>query len=126
MKPGQRGLPRLLSATRYSLQGIAAAWRGEAAFRQEVCLLAAGLPVAAWLARTPIEFLMLVLPLLLILLAELANSAIESIVDRLTCEHDELCGRAKDMGSAVVFMALAIAGTSWTTILASRFLFPGY
>jgi len=120
MKSGARGITRLLAATRYSLQGIGSAWRNEAAFRQEVGLLAVGLPCALLLARNVVEFLLLMLPLLLILLAELANSAIESIVDRLTTDHDELSGRAKDMGSAVVFMALCIAGLSWTAILAAR------
>jgi diacylglycerol kinase (ATP) len=120
MKPGEQGVARIISATRYSLQGLGAAWRHEAAFRQEVAMLAAGVPLALWLARDALEFLLLVLPLLLILLAELANSAIEAIVDRLTVDHDELAGRAKDMGSAVVFIALTIAGLSWSTILVTR------
>lgn len=124
MKPGEQGLARVISATRYSFQGMRAAWQHEAAFRQEVLLLGAGLPLAAWLSTTHIEFLLLVLPLLLILLAELANSAIENIVDRLTVDQDELAGRAKDMGSAVVFIALTSAGLTWSVILGMRLMHP--
>jgi len=122
MKPGERGVARIFSATRYSWQGIAATWRSEAAFRQELSLLAAGLPLAVWLAADAVEFLLLVLPLLLILLAELANTAIETIVDRLTSVEDELLGRAKDMGSAAVFVGLASAALSWVTILTAKWL----
>jgi diacylglycerol kinase (ATP) len=104
------------------MQGIRACWRHEAAFRQEASLAIVGVPLALWLARDGIEFLLLVLPLFLLMLAELANSAIEAIVDRLGHEADELSGRAKDMGSAVVFMAIMIAGLSWCTILGTRFL----
>ncbi len=122
MKTGEKGLTRLVSATRYSLQGIRACWRHEAAFRQEASLAIIGIPLALWLARDGVEFLLLVLPLFLLMLAELANSAIEAIVDRLGYDSDELSGRAKDMGSAVVFMAIMIAGLSWCTILSTRFL----
>jgi diacylglycerol kinase (ATP) len=122
LKPGETGLTRLVSATRYSLQGLRACWRHEAAFRQEASLALVGVPLALWLARDTVEFLLLVLPLLLLMLAELANSAIEAIVDRLGYESDELSGRAKDMGSAVVFMAILIAGTSWVTILSTHFI----
>ncbi len=117
MKPGERGLPRLVSATRYSWRGIRAAWRNEAAFRQESALAAVGLPLALWLARDGVDFLLLFLPLLLLLLAELANTAIESIVDRIGDERHELSGRAKDMGSAMVFVASVIAGLSWCCVL---------
>jgi diacylglycerol kinase (ATP) len=122
LKPGENGLTRLVSATRYSLQGISACWRHEAAFRQEAGLAVIGIPLALWLAQDGVEFLLLVLPLLLLMLAELANSAIEAIVDRLGYEADELSGRAKDMGSAMVFMAIMIAALSWCTILGTSFL----
>ena len=122
MKPGETGLTRLVSATRYSIQGLRACWRHEAAFRQEASLALVGIPLALWLARDTVEFLLLTLPLLLLMLAELANSAIEAIVDRLGYESDELSGRAKDMGSAVVFMAILIAGLSWVTILGTHFI----
>jgi diacylglycerol kinase (ATP) len=121
VKPGEQGFTRLVSATRYSWQGIRAAWRHEAAFRQEATLAVIGFPLAVLLAEDVVQFLLLVIPLILLMLAELANSAIEAIVDRLGQEADELSGRAKDMGSAVVFMAIMIAGLSWCTILGARF-----
>ncbi|MEM9254309.1 MAG: diacylglycerol kinase [Pseudomonadota bacterium] len=123
MKPGARGVARIVDATRYSMQGIRAAWQHEAAFRQEAMITVVGIPLALWLARDIVEFLLLVVPLLLMLMAELINSAIEAVVDRVGSEHDVLSGRAKDMGSAVVFMSLLIAGLSWLCILAGRFLF---
>ena len=122
MKPGEQGLSRIISATRYSWQGIRAAWKHEAAFRQEASLALLGFPLAYFLARDTNDFLLLTLPLLLLMLAELANSAIEAIVDRLGDEPDELSGRAKDMGSAMVFMAIVMAALSWCTLLGSQLL----
>lgn len=117
MKPGETGITRLISATRYSWLGLRAAWQNEAAFRQELALACFGIPLAAWLARDVTELLFLVLPLLLLILAELANSAIEAVVDRIGNEYHPLSGRAKDMGSATVFMAILIAAFSWCAIL---------
>ena len=122
MKPGEKGLARMISAPRYSWLGIKAAWRHEAAFRQEVTIAVIGLPLAIWLARDGVEFLLLVVPLLLLLLAELVNSAIEAVVDRFGGELHELSGRAKDMGSAAVFIAIVITGLSWVTILGDIYL----
>ena len=122
MKPGEQGLARIISATRYSWLGIKAAWQHEAAFRQEATIALIGFPLAIWLARDAVEFLLLALPLLLLMLAELVNSAIEAVVDRFGGEHHELSGRAKDMGSAVVFMAIMITCLSWITILGAIYL----
>ncbi len=118
MKPGKQGISRLYWATRYSWRGMREAWRHEAAFRQESLLALAGLPLALWLARDVIEFLLLVMPLLLLVLTELLNSAIEAVVDRFGGDLHELSGRAKDMGSAAVFMAITIAAVSWVCVLA--------
>jgi diacylglycerol kinase (ATP) len=122
MKPGEQGLTRIISATRYSWLGIKAAWRHEAAFRQELTIAVIGFPLAIWLARDAVEFLLLVVPLLLLMLIELVNSAIEAVVDRFGGELHELSGRAKDMGSAAVFMAIVITGLSWVAILANIYL----
>ena len=122
MKPGEQGLTRIISATRYSWQGLRAAWKHEAAFRQEASLALIGFPLAYFLARDTNDFLLLTLPLLLLMLAELANSAIEAIVDRLGDEPDELSGRAKDMGSAMVFMAIVMVMLSWGTLLGRQLL----
>ena len=117
MKPGKTGIARIIDATRYSWYGIKAAFRHEAAFRQELALAIIGTILACFLAQNAVEFLLLVLPLLLLLAVELLNSAIESVVDRVGEEHHELAGRAKDMGSAAVFTASGIALTSWAVIL---------
>lgn len=122
MKPGEQGISRILSATRYSWQGLRAAWKHEAAFRQEASLALIGFPLAYFLARDTNDFLLLTLPLLLLMLAELANSAIEAIVDRLGDEPDELSGRAKDMGSAMVFMAIVMTALSWGAIVSKQLL----
>jgi diacylglycerol kinase (ATP) len=83
MKPTARGFSHLLLATRYSMQGLRSAWRHEESFRQEALIALLGLPLALLLARDTVDFLLLALPLLLLMLAELGNSAIEAIVDRM-------------------------------------------
>ncbi len=120
MKPSTTGVNHIVHATRYSWLGFRAAWRHESAFRQELALFLIGIPVAALVAATPVEFLLLTLPLCLLLLTELLNSAIETVVDRISQSHDELSGRAKDMGSAAVFTALCILGLAWLTILSAK------
>ena len=97
MKPGEQGVARIISATRYSWLGLKAAWLHEAAFRQEAGVALIGLPLAIWLARDAVEFLLLVMPLFILMLTELVNSAIEAAIDRFGGEHHELSGRAKDM-----------------------------
>ena len=116
MKPGKTGLQRLIDATSYSFKGIKACWRNEAAFRQEVLLVAVLLPLSFGVAATVEQWLLLVLPLLLLLIVELLNSAVENIVDRIGHERNELSGRAKDMGSAAVLFCLMMAGMSWVAI----------
>lgn len=125
MKSSDRGLAHVLSATRYSLQGLRCAWRYEEAFRLETIVVAVGLPLALFLARDTVEFLLLAMPLLLLILAELGNSAIEALVDRMGDGYNELSGRAKDFGSAMVFMAILMVNLSWGSILLRLFLFPG-
>ena len=115
MKPGKTGFARIIDATRYSWLGFKAAYKHEAAFRQELAGATLAVPVAFLLSRETVQFLLLLLPVLLLLLVELANSAIEAVVDRFGEERHELSGRAKDMGSAMVFMALLIVAVSWFT-----------
>lgn len=121
MKPTERGFAHLRLATQYSVRGLRAAWQHEESFRQEVLLSMLGLPLALWLSRDMTDFLILVCSLLLLLLAELANSAIEAVVDRVGEEHHELSGRAKDLGSAMVFMAILIVLLCWGGVLVSIF-----
>ncbi|MEP1740875.1 MAG: diacylglycerol kinase [Kangiellaceae bacterium] len=116
-KPGRKGLLRIVYATQYSWQGLKAAWKNEAAFRQELLLALIGIPIAVWLAENTYELLWLILPLFLLVMAELVNSAIEAVVDRISDEHHELAGRAKDIGSAIVFVALILLLVIWSLIL---------
>ncbi|CAJ0998889.1 Diacylglycerol kinase [Sodalis praecaptivus] len=111
------GLIRLSRATVYSFQGIRAAWRHEAAFRQEIVLGALAIAVACWLDIDAISRLLLILPVILVAVVELLNSAIEALIDRVSPERHPLAGRAKDMGSAAVLMAIVLAATSWLTLL---------
>ncbi len=116
-KPGKTGLARIISATGYSRQGIRAAFKYEAAFRQELFLFVVLAPLALWLGDDGVEYALLIGSLLLILIVELLNSAIEAVVDRIGSEHHELAGRAKDIASAAVFIALLNAAFVWFAVL---------
>ena len=100
------GFTRIIKAAGYSLKGLQAAWRHEAAFRQESILLFVAVLLAAWLDVSVVERFLLIGSVTLVLILEIINSAIEAVVDRIGSEHHELSGRAKDMGSAAVFIAL--------------------
>jgi diacylglycerol kinase (ATP) len=117
---GFRGPQQLWKALRWSLQGLRAGWRHEASFRFEVCLAVVAIPLGLYLGHGALEKLALVLPMLLVLSAELLNSAIEAIVDKVSPEFNELAGRAKDMGSAAVFVLLLLLGLSWLLIVGPR------
>lgn len=112
---------RAVRAAKYSAQGFAHAWRHESAFRQELALIVFFLPAGIWLGRTPFEIAILVSSLLLVLVVELLNSAIEAAVDRHGEEHHELSGRAKDLGSASVFLALVIVAVVYGAVICDRF-----
>ena len=114
---GTQGIKRLTNATGYSLKGFCAAWQHEAAFRQEALLVTVLIPLACFVTENSLERLLLVGSLLIVLLTELLNSALETVVDRISYEHHELSGRAKDLGSAAVLVSLAIAGITWGIIL---------
>jgi diacylglycerol kinase (ATP) len=119
-KPGRTGLDRLWHATGYSLAGMQAAWRHEAAFRQEVVGCAVLVPLGLWLGDTGVERALLVATVLLVPLVELVNSALEAAVDRHGPERHPLAGRAKDAGSAAVLLALVVAGATWLLVLVGR------
>lgn len=112
-----KGFKRLLNASRFSLAGFKAVWQHEEAFRQEVLLLSISTPFALWLGENKLEKLALIGSIVLVMLIELLNSAIEAIVDRIGLEHHELSGRAKDIGSATVSLSLVWATIVWTYIL---------
>lgn len=113
---------RILLAARCSAMGFAHAWKYEAAFRQEVALTVVLLPLAILLGRTGVERVILIGSCLLVLIVELLNSAVEAAVDRIGDEHHELSGRAKDLGSAAVFVSLLAVATVWLTTACLRFL----
>lgn len=117
MKPGRTGMIRLLYATYYSLKGLKAAWKHEAAFRQETLASAILISVTFFLPVSTLEHLMLIGCLVLVMIVELLNSAIESVVDRIGSDWHELSGRAKDIGSAAVFITLVFSIFTWTYIL---------
>lgn len=114
---GKTGFTRLLSASRCSLQGLAAAFRHEDAFRMDVLLAVVLIPTALLLHRTGLEKALLVGSVLLVLLVELVNSAIEATVDRISTEQHVLSGRAKDMGSAAVALSLLTLVATWLLVL---------
>lgn len=109
------GLKRIFLAGGYSLAGLSAAYRQEVAFRQELLLAAVLIPLACWLRVAPLERMLMIATLLLVLVVELLNSAIEAVVDRIGYEHHELSGRAKDMGSAAVLISLLLTVYVWGT-----------
>jgi diacylglycerol kinase (ATP) len=112
-----KGLKRLINACFFSAAGFKATWQHEEAFRQEVILLIISTPLALWLGETAIERVLLIGSVMLVLLVELLNSAVEAVVDRVGFEHHELSGRAKDIGSAAVMLSLLWAGITWALLL---------
>jgi len=112
-----RGLLGVFRATLWSLQGLQAAWRHESSFRLEVCLVVPLIPIGVYLGGNAIEQVLLIGSLLLVLAMELANSAIEAVIERYGNEPHPLAGRAKDMGSAAVFILLLNAGLCWALIV---------
>jgi diacylglycerol kinase (ATP) len=118
LKPS--GLTRIWRAFGYSWQGLRHAWREEAAFRQEVVLAAAVIPAGVYLGRSGVERALLIAPMVLILVVEVLNSAVEAVVDRTGMERHPLAGMAKDMGSAAVLLSFSLLGTVWLLILSDR------
>ena len=115
-----RGLTRVLRALGASLRGLAGAFREEAAFRQELAFAALVIPLGLWLGHGGIERALLIGPMLLILIVELLNSAIEATVDRIGFERHALAGLAKDIGSAAVLMSFVLLTTVWLLVLLGR------
>lgn len=111
------GVLRALFAFKHSYAGLRATWLSESAFRQESVLAAFLIPCAVLLPVSPIERVMLIGSVLLVLLVELLNSAVEAVVDRISLDRHELSGRAKDCGSAAVLVALVICAMTWAVLL---------
>jgi len=115
-----KGFDRIVKACGYSWAGIRAAWKEEAAFRQESLLMLVMLPCAFWLGRSLVEELLLVAVCVLVVVVELINSAIEAVVDRIGDEYHLLSGRAKDMGSAAVFVSVMLVIFVWLGVVCGR------
>jgi diacylglycerol kinase (ATP) len=114
---GETGVRRLINAARNSFAGFAAAVRCEDAFRQELLLAAVLVPVALWSGRSGVERALLAGSVVLVLVVELLNSAVEATVDRISFDNHRLAKRAKDIGSAAVMLSLVNAGLIWLLIL---------
>jgi diacylglycerol kinase (ATP) len=115
-----RGATRMVRALWASLRGLRGAFREEAAFRQELAFAVIVIPLALWLGHSGVERALLIGPVLLILVVELINSAIEATVDRIGFERHALAGLAKDIGSAAVFTSFLLLGTVWLLVLLGR------
>lgn len=120
MKPGKTGLSRIIDATGYSIKGIIHCWKYESAFRQELLLAIVLIPSAFFVGGNPAEIGLLILSVLIVLITELLNSAIEAIVDKTTPELHHLAGAAKDCGSAAVLFSLIATGAIWALILVTN------
>ena len=115
-----RGPRRIFQAAVWSLQGLRAAWLHESSFRLEVYLFVLLAPLGWWLGDTPIERVLLIGSMLLVLSIELLNSAVEAVIERYGAEFHELAGRAKDMGSAAVFVLMLNVMLTWGAIVGPR------
>ncbi len=120
-KPNGSGLHRIYRAFTCSLKGFKAAYKYESAFRQELLLCVCLFPLSFFIASSVGEWLLLVCSLLFLLFAEIVNSALEALADRISLEHHELLGRAKDLGSAGVFLALVVLVLVWCATAYSQF-----
>jgi diacylglycerol kinase (ATP) len=119
---GRTGIDRIVHAARNSLNGLHAAYTGESAFRQETWLAIVLLPTAFWLGRNAIEVALLAATVVLVLIVELLNSAIEAVVDRVSFDWHDLSKRAKDVASAAVLLSLLLCAGMWLMVIAQRFV----
>ncbi len=122
VRPGDKptGASRLLQAFGNTWKGLAGCWREEEAFRQECLLSLVVLPGALWLGRSGVERALLIAPMLLVLIVELLNSAVEAAIDRIGTERHALSGLAKDLGSAAVFISFLLLAVVWALVLLAR------
>ncbi len=118
---GKQGLVRIIAAAGNSMKGFRDTWQHEAAFREECYLLCIFLPAAFWLGQTAAQIALLLMSCFIVLIVELLNTAVEVVVDRIGMEYHELSGRAKDIGSAAVFLGLTQVLVVWGLVAWQRF-----
>ena len=121
-KPKPQGWKRMFSTIRYSILGFKAAWQYEESFRQQLIIASLALPFSIFIARNWVEYVILLSSLTLVLIVELLNSALETTVDRISTEHHELSGRAKDLGSAAAMLVMVMTGIIWISLIVLRLL----
>jgi diacylglycerol kinase (ATP) len=121
-KPNGTGLARIFKATYCSFKGFNSAFKHESAFRQELLLTIILVPAAFYFAQSRLHLIALISTLLFLLFAEIINSALEALADKITLEHDELIGRAKDLGSSAVFIALTLLCIIWGEAVYTKLL----
>ena len=121
MKPGATGITRIINAAGYSWKGFKAAFKYEAAFRQELALTIILVPLAFWITTDAVELSLLIGSVILVMIVELLNSCIEAVVDRFGGELHTLSGRAKDIGSAAVLLSLVNVVVIWGLIAYKHF-----
>jgi diacylglycerol kinase (ATP) len=119
---GKRGVRRLVNALNYSKDGFRAAWAGEDAFRQEVVIAAVLVPIACLLHVSPVERVLLIGSVVLVLIVELLNTAVEAAIDRQSYEINPLAKQAKDFGSSAVLLSLLLTAGTWASLLLPRAL----
>lgn len=122
-KENNKGIQRLVNATRFTFKGIRSAWSNEEAFRQEALVLILVVPAGLFIGETFVQKGLFICVWLLVLIIELLNSALESVVDRIGYEKHPLSGQAKDMGSAAVFIGICMSFIIWGSIICERFVF---
>ena len=118
---GRTGLARIRAATGYSIAGLRAAYQGESAFRQETWLAVVGTPLAFWIGQTWVEVALLLGTLMVVLIVELLNSAIEAAIDRISFDLHDLSKHAKDIASGAVMLSLLLCGGIWAAAVWHRF-----
>ena len=121
-KENNKGIQRLVNATRFTFKGIRSAWSNEEAFRQEALVLILVIPAGLFIGETFVQKGLFICVWLLVLIIELLNSALESVVDRIGYEKHPLSGQAKDMGSAAVFIGISLSVIIWVSIICERFI----
>ncbi|MDE8601547.1 diacylglycerol kinase [Marinomonas sp. RSW2] len=125
LKPNGVGIGRIIKAGRCSMQGFGAVYRYESAFRQELLLAVVMFPISFFVTTDLIQLILLNGAMLIVLLVEIINSAVEAVVDRIGLERHELSGRAKDLGSAAVFLSLVLYSLIWFSVIYKNFVAGG-